>query len=284
MPHCYSQRMLNPFQGIVNRVEVDGGNAVCCDGESWTLFVHSEPGYAGLDNGSRRLIKTPNIKFGVWSEKGGLQCFPLRNTVDCDFVDRVGRNLLEAVAAKAHEIPFSLQDCYELWLLDSAFNLPLALIASANSRGQLSTDIPLFWRAGMSATSPFHVNAELAQQLKNENPAAWVGRVVNRAAGRQPRAQWFYRSAKGCGQAVLGVNVTPGLHGRVLAREAFPEPLLRSHWADETEQALVRAYLDWQAPWLLMLQNLSDATRDRLQQAAGRRAMAIHREAPYFYE
>lgn len=271
MPHCYSQRLLNPFQGIVNRVEVDGANAVCCDGESWTLFVHHEPGYAELDNGSRRLSESPDIKFGVWSEKGGLQRFPLRNTVDCEFVDRVGRDLIDVVKVKAHEIPFPLQDCYELWLLDSTFDRPLGLIASANSRGQLSMDVPLFWRAGTSTTTPFHVNAELAQQLNNENPAARVERVVNRAAGRQPRAQWFYRSEKGCGQAVVGMNVTPGLHGRVLPREAFPEPLLRSHWPDEAEQALVHAYLDGQAPWLLMLPNLSDATRERLQQVAGQR-------------
>jgi hypothetical protein len=37
----------------------------------------------------------------------------------------------------------------------------------------------------------------------------------------------------------------------------------------------VRAYLDWQAPWLLMLQHLSDPTRDRLEQAAVHRAMLM---------
>jgi len=267
--------MLNPFHGIVNMVEIDGADAVCCDGVSWTLFVHSEPEYAVLDDGSRRRIETPDIKFGVWSERDGLQRSPVRNPADYDFVDHVGRYLLEIVKAKSAEVPFPLQDCYELWLLDSAFDLPLVLLASACNRSEISQDAPLQWRAGAGATNHFHVKADLARALGNQNPAERVGRIVNAAAGRRQRAQWFYRSEKGCGQAILGVNAEPGLQGRVLPKEAFPEQLLRSHWPGEIEQALVRAYLDWQAPWLLMLQHLSDASRDRLEQAAGRRALLL---------
>jgi hypothetical protein len=273
MPRCYSQRMLNPFHGIVNMVEIDGADAVCCDGETWTLFVHSDEEVAVLDDGSRQTIETPDIKFGVWSERDGLQRAPVRNPVDYGFVDHIGRYLLDVVREKAATIPFPLLDRYELWLLDSAFDLPVVLLASACSRSQISADVPLRWRVGMSAADHFHVTPSLVRALGGENPAERVGRIVNNAAGKRPRAQWFYRGEKGSGQAILGMNVEPSLHGRVLPPEAFPEQLLRSHWPDETEQALVRAYLDWQAPWLLMLQHLNDVTRERLEQAAGRRAM-----------
>jgi len=274
--------MLNPFHGIVNMVEIDGADAVCCDGESWTLFVHSDEESVVLDDGSRRTIETPDIKFGVWSELGGLQRSPVRNPADYGFVDQIGRYLLEVVKDKAKTIPFPLQDRYELWLLDSAFDLPLALIGSACSRTQMDTDVPLYWRAGTSAANHFHVTAALTCALDGENPAERVGRIVNAAAGERPRAQWFYRSEQGSGQAILGMNVEPPLNGRVLPPEAFPEQLLRSHWPDEIEQALVRAYLDWQAPWLLMLQHLSDATRDRLERAAGQRAMLLAESHPLF--
>jgi len=267
--------MLNPFHGIVNVVEVDGADAVCCDGESWTLFVHGEEDVAVLEDGSRRTIETPDIKFGVWSEQGGLQRSPVRNPADYGFVDHVGRYLLDVVKEKSSEIPFALQDRYELWLLDGAFELPLVLIASACSRTQIGDDVSLLWRAGVSAANHFQVNDDLDDELAGENPAERVGRIVNNAAGRRPRAQWFYRGERGSGQAILGINMAASLNGRVLPPEAFPEQLLRSHWPDHSEQALVRAYLDWQAPWLLMLQNLSDATRDRLERAAGQRAMLL---------
>lgn len=275
MPRYYSQRMLNPFHGIVNIVEVDGADAVCCDGKTWTLFVHSEDDYVVLDDGSRRKVETPDIKFGVWSEQYGLQRSPVRNPVDYEFVDHIGRYLLEVIKLKASSMPFPLQDRYELWLLDSAFDLPLALIASGCHRAEISRDVPLKWRAGMVAKNHFKVTPYLASTLAGENPANRVGRIVNDASGRRARAQWFYRSEKGIGQGLLGVDAGSHLNGRVLPPEAFPEQLLRSHWPDEIEQNLVRAYLDWQAPWLLMLQHLSDATRDRLEQAAGQRAMLL---------
>lgn len=275
MPRCYSQRMLNPFYGIINIVEINGADAVCCDGESWMLFVHSEPEYTVLEDGSQHRTETPDIKFGVWSARDGLQRSPVRNPADYDFVEHAGRNLLDIVKARSAEVPFPLQDHYELWLLDNDFELPLVLLASACSRRQMREDVSLQWRAGMSAKDHFHVKAELGRALGSENPAARVGRIVNDAAGQRPKAQWFYRSEKGSGQAIVDINTELRMSGRVLPPEAFPEQLLRSHWPDETEQSLVRAYLDWQAPWLLMLQHLSDATRDRLEQAAGRNAMLL---------
>jgi hypothetical protein len=102
-----------------------------------------------------------------------------------------------------------------------------------------------------------------------------VERVVNRAAGARPRAQWFLRKSDRSGQALRGIRTEAELAQRNLPAEAFPEQQLRSHWPDRGDEQLVRAYLDWQAPWLLMLQHLSDPTRDRLEQAAVQRAMLM---------
>jgi hypothetical protein len=173
---------------------------------------------------------------------------PLRNPADYEFVDHVGRYLLEVLKEKAGLMPFPLQDRYELWLLDTAFDLPLALIGSVCQRGDIDEAPPLRWRAGIHAEEHFRVLPALDEALRGEKPARRLERVVNGAAGPRLRAQWFYRSEKGCGQALVGIHTEPPLDGRVLPPEAFPEQQLRSHWPDETEQTLVRAYLDWQSP------------------------------------
>jgi hypothetical protein len=267
MPRCYSQRRLNPFLGIVNVIAIEEGEALCCDGVNWTLFVRGGEGDAARDVG--RGLATAAIRFGVWSAREGLRRAPLSHCADEGFAGDVGCELLAVIREKSALLPFALRDRYELWLLDTVFDLPLALIDSACSRVGMRGDVPLHWRADASAEAPFHVPPPL---LRNgESPAAAVARIVNRAAGPRLRAQWFYRSESGGGQAIRGIHSDEQLVGRVLPPEAFPEKLLRAHWPDRVEQALVRAYLDWQAPWLLMLQHLSEATRDRLEQAAAAR-------------
>jgi len=275
MPTCYSQRMLNPFHGIVNVVEIEGADAVCSDGETWTLFVHGEKETAELADGTRQEVETPEVKYGVWSRHEGLKRSPIRNTADYGFVDHIGRYLLEMIRQQAYLMPFPLKDHYELWLLDSAFDLPLVLLESCCKYSEIATDIPLKWRAGVTAGNHFKVCEALTRKLKGNNPAEAVERIVNCAAGRRPRAQWFLRHTDRSGQAITDIGVESELSGRILPADAFPEQQLRSHWPGWVEESLVRAYLDWQAPWLLMLQHLSDGTRDRLEQAAGQRAILL---------
>ncbi len=275
MPECYSQRMLNPFHGIVNVIEIAGADAVSSDGENWTLFVHGEHETAELADGTRQEVETPDVKFGVWSARQGLRRAPIRNAADYEFVDHVGRYLLEVIRQHAAMVPFPLRDRYELWLLDSAFDLPLALIDSRCRQGDISEDTQLKWRVGVTARSHFQVPEILVRRLDGINPAEVLERVINRAAGTRPRAQWFVRRDDLSGLSIRSLRVEPELRGRLLPAKAFPEQQLRSHWPDHTDQSLVRAYLDWQAPWLLMLQHLSDNTRDRLERAAGQRALLL---------
>jgi len=267
--------MLNPFHGIVNVVEIDGADAVCSDGETWTLFVHGLKDTAELPDGSRCEVETPEVKYGVWSRHNGLKRAPIRNTANYEFVDHIGRYLIEVIRNYSAAMPFPLTDRYELWLLDSAFDLPLALIESCCKPGEISSDIPLKWRAGITARSHFQVEEALAARLEGVNAAEAVEHIVNHAAGGVARAQWFVRYDDHSGQAIGDIHVESELSRRRLPAQAFPEQQLRSHWPDLSDQALVRAYLDWQAPWLLMLQHLKDATRDRLEQAAGQRALLL---------
>lgn len=89
MPHYYSQRMLNPFHGIVNVVEIEGADVVCSDGETWALFVRGTTKVAELPDGSRHEVETPEVKYGLWSRRESRSprqtpCFPsLTNNAVC---------------------------------------------------------------------------------------------------------------------------------------------------------------------------------------------------------
>jgi len=58
-----------------------------------------------------------------------------------------------------------------------------------------------------------------------------------------------------------------------LAAEDFPPLLLREGWPQPVHRELVRDYLDWCAPFLLMLPGLADRARDQLDHAARVRAL-----------
>lgn len=275
MPNCYGVRMLNPYRGVMEVVETDNADAVSCDGVSWTLYVHGERERAQLDDGHWYEIDTPDVKFGIWSQEGGLKRAPVRNVVEYEFVDHIGLHLIDAVKAQSAAIPFPLQDHYELWLLDAAFDLPLALLGSTVDPEEISGEPPLRWRSGIAAREQFRVDERLAARFRGATAADAVERLVNNAAGARPRAQWFRRLPGGDGETV-GHGSSGSVHAiRRLPARAFPEQQLRSHWPDQFAQALVRAYLDWQAPWLLMLSRLSDETRARLEARAVQRAMLL---------
>ena len=59
--------------------------------------------------------------------------------------------------------------------------------------------------------------------------------------------------------------------GRRLKRDDFPELLISTEWDDEVQRGLVDDYHNWYAASLLAHQNLSRATRERLEKAACKR-------------
>jgi hypothetical protein len=95
---------------------------------------------------------------------------------------------------------------------------------------------------------------------------------VSRAAGSARPAQWVRREADGGGTALPGEMAASRL-----GPEAFPELLLREDWPRADDAELVADYLAWQAPRLLTLPRLSEATRARLERSARSRALAVER-------
>lgn len=267
MIRCYGHRMLNPFHGIVNVVEIPGADAVSRDGVDWALYLQGGTEREFDDQGNAFDVELPDIKFGTWSAADGLRRAPVRSVVDYQWLDSLGGQLLEAVKRNADRVPFPLQDCYELWLLDDD-GLPLALLDSCCEPPSEPLPENPKWSPGQRAHAEF-----LLPETGFTNPSHRLAELVNAAAGKVPRARWFLRDSQGCGQEWIEQSSS----GRRLEAERFPRLLLRQTWSNPEQRLLVRAFVEWQAPWLLCLQGLGTGTRRNLEQAGCRQAVRLAR-------
>jgi hypothetical protein len=275
MPRLYSQRMLNPFHGIVNIAEIEGADGICRDGVNWTLYIQGAKEATDFADGVQARVSLPGIKFGTWSEKTGLHRAPVRFVTDYDQLDALGCRLLSLVKNTSEQVPFPLRDLYELWLLEAGADaLPLALLESSCDPITPEPAEPLRWTAGQAARSSFRSDQNDTQA--SHTPAAdRLTHQVNAAAGPVPRTQWFHRQPDGSGRGLscsLGVAYPSG---RVLPSAAFPELLLRETRETSIDRDLVRAHLAWQAPWLLALQGLGRSRRSQLEKDACKRALLV---------
>lgn len=73
-----------------------------------------------------------------------------------------------------------------------------------------------------------------------------------------------------------GVRIPTSLEGRKLSKENFPKLLLKTVWPDTHAKYLISAYLRWQAPYLLTLQNLGDNLRDKYEHHLNNYAFVVH--------
>ena len=241
----YALRRFCPYQGVIQVVDVGGARAYSTDGRHWTVRLQS-PNARGLPAESADASQT---------------------TAD---------DLMRALNDRPL-LPFPQQDRVELWLLDKATRLPLALVKTRRSIDEIDAVKDPSWRPFLTATTGFQCAAlagDAAQ--RSARPVAparaqdVLERQVNLAARPLPCLQWFQRLDDGSGLGHGGMRVDEHLLGRHLPVEAFPELLVGAAWDDPTTRALVQDYHAWHAPLLLAHQNLSRATRDWLERAAHR--------------
>lgn len=286
-PRHYAQRMLNPFHGVINVVELDDADAVTRDGVEWILYLQGEAEEERLDDGTVAVFHTPDLKYGTWSAHDGLKRAPVRSVVDFDEVEQRGQELLATIRAVAADAPFRLADNYECWLLEGSTCRPVALVDSACDPPSTNTAATT-WNPGQASRREF-----VSRRLQDARHRATRGtvpdhaerlaRAVNDAAGERGLTQWFERLPDGRGVAVADDRLPPSIDRRTLRAADFPELMLATDWADDDLTILAEDFLSWQAPWLLQLQHLRDATRGLLERAARQRAhltAALHRLYP----
>lgn len=109
--------------------------------------------------------------------------------------------------------------------------------------------------------------------LRGDNSAIALGNFIN---GSARGWQWIERDANGNGVGLAGGGNAEA--GRFYAAASFPPRFLDPERHAEPYRQLVADYLDWQAPWFLLLDTLTPKERGALEVLARRRAAEMVRQ------
>jgi len=266
----YSQRQLNPYRGVMRVIRHHGAEAVTQDGWNWDLYVSNRALLEGLGDDalahSHRILVS-DIRFGRWSPEHGLKRGPIYPSADFRRMEQEGATLF-AYLLEAHQASvFPFLDRYELWLLD-ARSMPLVLLASATDASEMDLDLPLTWQIGACARIDF--TCAIAA-----NAADALTRQVRQIATPRPAAIWVRREDDGDATLMGAIQGETRQLPTRLPAAAFPRYFLAETGHGDEYAQLARAYLDWQAPCLLLLPTLPRDERRRLERLARARADAV---------
>lgn len=265
--YCYSQRLLNPYRGIINCIRYQSAEAVTADGVYWDIYVSNES--LIREPSARARTQISDIRYGKWSAAAGLKRGPIFPSGEFRAMENLGAILYEYLLTVHEDVPFDFTDRFELWLLD-ADNRPLALLDSALSRDEIDMQQPVVWKPGLECRRTF--TSPVVDELDiTSTPGAvadYLGMYVNSRAGSRAAAQLFERAADASGNGLDGINVDGSLLNRDLPAEDFPVNLLDINRHDEKHCRLLADFIDWQAPWLLLLPTLTTGMRRQYEKNA----------------
>ena len=265
----YARRQLNPFAAVLQVVETEVARAFSANGLIWRIqTLANRPDHTWRsDTGTAPVQQFFN--WGLWSSRRGMHEVSANPILDIGFMSDAAERLVGLLRQEIERLPFELRDHYERWACDRDGN-PVALLDSAITREEMAR-IPVHrWCAAAADEHAFH-----SPRL------AGAAHTTSIAAGPRAHAEYLERQVNRGGQVATWFRRNPDGSGIGLRRElrlpagAFPEAGLREHWDDPLTAAVVRDYLDWSAPLLLTLPHLSDAQRNRLEQAALARASLV---------
>lgn len=260
--------MLNPFRGSMNCVRYRSADAVTADGVHWDIYVSND----GLmeDLSGRGRYQVSDIRFGAWSKDSGLRRGPIYPSDDFRRMEAIGQRAYEYLLEVHDRVPFPFRDHCELWLLDRHAR-PLVLLDSALAPEELDRRQSLQWLTGQNCRRSFTSAAAVELGIDSGTPGAvadYLGAYINDCAGPEPAAQVFRRREDGSGQGLDGINLAAALARRTLAADAFPATLLESRCHDAAHRQLIEDFINWQAPWQLLLPALSADARAAFEQHA----------------
>lgn len=279
--HCYSQRMLNPFRGVMNIISIGGADAVTIDGYHWTLYIHDTFDCPTDDPEEFFEIDMPDIRYGDWDKKSGLTHSPLIASYHYNEIQAIGHALLDAVEKFADQCPYKFEDKYELWLLDDKTREPLALLDSVCKKTEIHTTESLTWEAGLRCKQEFLKEFSLTdKQIATSGDL--LNQIINQRAGDYPSAQWFYRDQFDYGTGLSGINLDNNLAGRELSARLFPKMLVQQRWPSKSDESLIDAFINWLSPHLLVLDFLRDAQREILERSARQYALLVDKMYPLY--
>lgn len=273
---CYSQRLLNPFRGVVNIIRYRSAEAVTSDGIHWDIYVSNDSLLDGLDK--NRSVQISDIRYGRWSEGEGLIRGPIYPSDEFYMLEEMGAVVYQHLLKVHQRVPFPFHDSIEFWLLDRV-NRPLALLNSAIDETVIDDYQLLDWRAGQLCKQSFKpAGREKTNGGAYGCAADHLIAYINGCATMPPAAQWFARKHDGSATALHGHNIDESLTGRRLGAEDFPEYFISTRHENDYYTRLVHEFLEWQSPWLLLLDTLATDQRRYFEQYARRQALVVDRQ------
>lgn len=271
----YSQRLLNPFRGSMNIIEYKGAEAVSLDGIHWGIYVRNRDLIKDIN--IQGCIQTSDIRYGSWSLQQGLKRGAIYPSDDFKRMEEQGARVYEYLLTHHQNCPFPFLDNYELWLLDRSAQ-PLALIDSSLREGDMDHQPLLDWRSGQACCAEFNSAAfDLIQQHSDIKHTAgqYLTQYINNLAGKKPQAQWFKRTIDGHGIGLKGNNISDSLIGRELDEALFHPFMISDKLHDNLHINLINEFIQWQSPWLLLLDTLSESQRMIFEEKSCRRALIV---------
>lgn len=279
--NCYSQRILNPFRGVMNIISIGGADAVTIDGSNWILYIHDNFDCPTDDPEEFFEIEMPDIRFGDWNAESGLRRSPLIASYHYSEIQAIGNALLDTVQKYSDRCPFPFKDKYELWLLDEKTSEPLALLDSVCNEAEIHSPENLAWEAGLRCKQEFMKEFSLTGE-QSSSAGDLLNSIINQRAGERPSAQWFYRDNLDYGKGVSGINLNDDLAERELSARLFPKMLVQQQWRHKPDETLVEAFINWLSPYLLVLDFLRDAQREVLEIQAKQYALLVDKMYPLY--
>ncbi len=267
---------LSPFKGTVQVIEVTDGRALSYDGWLWHIQLRSadmipERVWGGI---GPRQSSRPFFHYGSWALDGEIRRLP-HNPVLGDVSKYPALAELLAALRERPQLPFNLQDRYECWVVDNE-GLPVMLFASACDADTRTLPPHARWQASSPEDPLFYSAALAASGHELDKPhAAWLVEQLTRHVGTPLSLHWIHREDDGSGAGLDGKHLRSEWVTRRLPATAFPPLLLREVWQDPLIAAVVQDYIAWQAPYLLMLPDLTETQRRALEIQACRRPQPL---------
>jgi hypothetical protein len=252
----YGVRRLGPYLGVIEVIDVGDACAYSTNGRTWRI---------------RQQTASGRFRWGVTQISDG----------NMDEVRIVNADKLVDALKRCPPVPFPIRDRFELWLLNNRTRKPLALLKTRYKAHDMEPVNDPHWRPFLMTDTEF-VSPTLQEKERNQPKRGWptphrdqLESQINVASRPLPSAQWFERQDDGSGTGFDGLRLQDGEAGRRLHKDDFPELLISEDWDDEIQRGLVADYHDWYAAPLLAHQNLTRATRERLEQAACKRPQSL---------
>jgi len=255
---AYAIRRVNPFLGVMQVIETGDGRAISSNGVVWEIELRTERSgmWGSLNQDVKQAVY---YRFGLWSAEEGLVNRPLAPHLDREQLTSQYEFLIQTIKERLRYIPFKLLDTRELWLFDKDERQPLALLASLKPGDKQPSPEPKYWKSCLGANgvaSQYRFPA--ARKLEN---------LIESTASSNVCRYWVNREEDGGGLLERSKDS--------FCVDEFPSFLISDNWPDEEDSSMVNEYIEWIAPSLLTLQNLTDAERVRLENSLNVQAVSV---------